>query len=62
MKGIEIKPCCAICELLYDSESCPLCPTYSSARNYGDMTFEEKGKYVVCCNVFELSKKFVCND
>lgn len=62
MKGIEIQPCCAVCELLYNCDFCPLYWTYHTAEEYSNGNFEENAKYVVCCNVFKLNQKFVSND
>lgn len=58
MKTIRIKECCAICEHLYDKSNCPLYAVYNMAATCGEDAFEEKAKYKVFCEGFELSSKF----
>ena len=54
---IKLKPCCALCDNLYDKKTCPLFEVYNSASNYGDETFDIDAKYKVCCPSFVLNEK-----
>lgn len=58
---IKVKKCCALCDNLYNKEKCPLCDVYCSARNYGDETFDTEAKYKVCCPLFVLNEKLMCD-
>ena len=58
MEEITLKPCCAICGLLWNNKECPLYQVYNAARYYGNNTFDEKAKYVVRCNNFILNGNY----
>ena len=54
---IQVRPCCALCEKLYNKKECPLHDVYVSANSYGDETFDNEAKYKVCCPSFVLNEK-----
>lgn len=58
MDKITLKPCCALCGLLWNKK-CPLYQVYEAASGYGDDTFDEKAMYVIRCDAFSLKEKYI---
>lgn len=55
---IKLKPCCALCEYLWDQSNCPLYNIYNSALEYGGYNFNDNAKYITICDEFDLETRF----
>jgi len=60
IEQIKVKPCCALCNNLYDKEECPLCDVYVAAGSYGEESFDTTAKYQVYCPSFVLDERLMC--